>query len=84
MKIEEYIIIDVLFLRVFELQRAREGVLYIYIYIYSSKLAKKRCCVQFSLKPVANLCQEKVLRGIQLLKPLLVIHHLITSRGDEY
>jgi len=34
MKIEEYIIIDVLFLRVFELQRAREGVLYIYIYIY--------------------------------------------------
>ena len=82
MKIEEYIIIDVLFLRVFELQRAREGVLY--IYIYSSKLAKKRCCMQFSLKPVANLCQEKVLRGIQQLKPLLVIHHLITSRGDEY
>jgi hypothetical protein len=40
--------------------------------------------MQFNLKPIANLCQEKVLRGIQQLKPLLVIHYLITLRGDEY
>ena len=68
----------------FECLNCKERGRVFYVYIYSSKLAKKRCCMQFSLKPVANLCQEKVLRGIQLLKPLLVIHYLITLRGDEY